>query len=219
MRSEPRLSIEICKKFGPTKLCILEYFIYRMFYNRKHKRNEHMGMFWVYETYNDLSDKLCIACRTLIRKIKELEDEDVLLSGSFNKYNRDNTKWYTIIDEWVLGEFGYQEQRVIDLIKDIPGVPITKTAGGIMIDYSVLPPEYQAVCSYCLVPPPVFDWASDNPKIKKDFFYKLDLYNQIMLSKDPDDKEFLEELSEQIYDFTIRFHKLLKQNKYRKRCK
>ena len=60
----------------------------------KHFRN---GRWWIYNTYEQWQDQFPFWCvRTIKAIIKKLEDMDLLISGNFNKFGYDRTKWYTI---------------------------------------------------------------------------------------------------------------------------
>lgn len=60
----------------------------------KHFRN---GRWWVYNTYDQWQEQFPYWClRTIKAIIKKLEDMDLLISGNFNKFGYDRTKWYTI---------------------------------------------------------------------------------------------------------------------------
>lgn len=60
----------------------------------KHYRN---GRWWIYNTYEQWQDQFPYWCiRTIKGIFKKLEDMDLLISGNFNKFGYDRTKWYTI---------------------------------------------------------------------------------------------------------------------------
>lgn len=57
----------------------------------------HNNRFWCFQTYEQWEQQfIWLTKKTIIRKIKKLEDLGIVISGNFNKLNLDKTKWYTI---------------------------------------------------------------------------------------------------------------------------
>ncbi len=84
---------KIAEIFGVTESIILQQMHYWLL------KSKHIikGTPWIYNSYEAWHSQINFLCkRTIIRAIKKLEDEGVVLSSNFNKSKMDKTKWYSI---------------------------------------------------------------------------------------------------------------------------
>lgn len=59
--------------------------------------NEKNGRRWVYKTYEEWHEEFPFWTPSVIRRIiTGLEKREILISGMFNQFQIDRTKWYTI---------------------------------------------------------------------------------------------------------------------------
>lgn len=57
----------------------------------------HNNRFWCFQTYEQWEQQfIWLTKKTIIRKIKKLEELGIVISDNFNQLNLDQTKWYTI---------------------------------------------------------------------------------------------------------------------------
>ena len=83
---------------GLNEAMLLQQIHYWLQQKIEDQRDIHNGRPWVYNSYEDLTNKFRFwSYNTIRRTIKSLEDKGVLLSSEdFNRYKQDRTKWYTI---------------------------------------------------------------------------------------------------------------------------
>ena len=79
---------------------------YWLDYARAHGEHEHDGYYWMYAKASKMQTVFPFWTANKIQKtLKKLEDNEVIISGSFNSSAWDRTKWYT------LPEFSTQLKR------------------------------------------------------------------------------------------------------------
>ena len=85
------------------------------------------GRKWVYNTYKQWQNQLSLWSEsTIIRAIKSLEEQGLIITGNFNRLKLDKTKWYTI---------NYEKLAEIESIGEL------STAHAEVSNYSVTEPE------------------------------------------------------------------------------
>lgn len=121
---EPPLQIlpSLAIKIGLNEAIVLQQIHYWI--SNQLNKNVVNGRRWVYNTYEDWNKQFPFWSKdTVIRTLKSLESNKLVISGSFNKAHWDRTKWYTIDYESLqsldIGQPGNNEY--IDVCKlDIP---------------------------------------------------------------------------------------------------
>jgi len=96
-------NVEVATKYSPEEAIILHNIAFWMEKNLANNVNIHEGRVWTFNSrkaFNIIfpyfsSDKIG-------RILRKLESRGVIVSGNFNNSSYNHTKWYTIIDEWVL---------------------------------------------------------------------------------------------------------------------
>ena len=67
------------------------------FRNKKKQQNLHDGYYWTYNTFGQWQDQFPFWCvRTLKTIFSKLENKKIIVSGNYNKFKFDRTKWYRI---------------------------------------------------------------------------------------------------------------------------
>ena len=85
----PKLAEEI----GLNEAIVLQ----QMHYWLNTSKHEHNGKKWIYNSYTSWHEQFKFwSERTIKRIIYNLEKQELLLTGNYNKYAFDRTKWYTI---------------------------------------------------------------------------------------------------------------------------
>lgn len=84
--------VVLARRIGLTEAIIFAQIDYWL----KRSKNKREGRTWVYNTYEAWAEQLPFCERTIRRAIYNLEDMGVLITGNFNTYKGNHTKWYTI---------------------------------------------------------------------------------------------------------------------------
>jgi len=72
-------------------------FLQQLHYWLEKSEHVHDGRWWVYNTFENWHKQLPFwSVRTIRRIVKKLEDQGLIITGNFNCYKIDRTKWYTI---------------------------------------------------------------------------------------------------------------------------
>lgn len=96
-------NIDIAQKYGIEEAIIIENLQYWILQNQANNTNFHDGYYWTFNS-SEAFAKLFpyMSAQKIKRILKKLEDKNVLKTGNYNKAKYDRTKWYAIIDEWVI---------------------------------------------------------------------------------------------------------------------
>jgi len=102
------------------KLGLYEAFVLQqVHYWLLQSKHEIEGRMWVYNTYEDWNKQLpFMSLSTVKRAILKLEKQGILISGCFNKFRIDKTKWYTINYD-LLDEMDLLTAEDVDLLYQI----------------------------------------------------------------------------------------------------
>ena len=103
-------NVEIAKQYGIEKAVILENFYFWIKKNQANKKNMHDGKAYTFNTASAFAELFpYIKERQIAQLLREMESEDdLLLSGQFNNYDR--TKSYTLTDK-ALEMFGEKVKK------------------------------------------------------------------------------------------------------------
>lgn len=103
-------NVEIAKQYGIEKAVILENFYFWIKKNQANKKNMHDGKAYTFNTASAFAELFpYIKERQIAKLLREMESEDdLLLSGQFNNYDR--TKSYTLTDK-ALEMFGEKVKK------------------------------------------------------------------------------------------------------------
>lgn len=96
---------ELAVRVGLNEAIVLQQIHYWLENKRKstkekdleHERTYQQGRFWTYDSYKDWQRQFPFwSVRTVERVFTSLEEKGILISGNFNQWKTDRTKWYTI---------------------------------------------------------------------------------------------------------------------------
>lgn len=89
-------SIIIASLIGDRKAMFLKEIAYWVRENGKHHRNVHFGVPWTYMSAEGYAEKFhCYNRKSIGRWLRQLEEDGLIISGSYNRMKADRTKWYT----------------------------------------------------------------------------------------------------------------------------
>jgi hypothetical protein len=96
--SQPLVVIpELAVRIGLNEAIILQQIHYWTEINRRAERNFKDGHHWTFNTYENWQKQFPFwAVDTIKRTITRLEKLELIISGHFNEYQRDRTKWYRV---------------------------------------------------------------------------------------------------------------------------
>lgn len=85
----------LAKELGATAALLLQQIHYWI--SNPMNKNIHNNRVWVYKTYDQWMEEISwVSYSTIKRSVNELEKRGLIITGCFNKFVRDRTKWYTI---------------------------------------------------------------------------------------------------------------------------
>ena len=91
--------VDIATKYGIAEAILLGYFYYWIVKNEISDINFYDGHYWTFSTIRELAKKHpYLSVPTIHRILRKLEDEDLILTGNYNKISYDKTKWYTLTE-------------------------------------------------------------------------------------------------------------------------
>ena len=88
---------KLAKRIGLHEAIILQQIHYWIKQNEKARRNYYEGAYWTFNTYREWQEQFPFWSESTVKRtINKLEKEGYLISGNFNKFKMDRTKWYRI---------------------------------------------------------------------------------------------------------------------------
>lgn len=97
---EYSFNIEHAKKYGVEEAIIIKNFQFWINKNKANNKNFHNNHYWTFNTATALSKLFKFWTENQIRRIlKSLIDQEVLITGNYNKSSYDRTTWYAFKDE------------------------------------------------------------------------------------------------------------------------
>lgn len=89
--------------YGVEKATILFNLRFWLDKNKANNRHYYDGYVWTYNSAKAFHDLFpYLSPQKIARLLRDLEEDGVILSGSYNKAGYDRTKWYTIVQEYKL---------------------------------------------------------------------------------------------------------------------
>lgn len=90
----------LARQIGLNEAIVLQQIHYWVKLNEKAGRNLKDGFFWTYNTHKDWQEQFpWWSIMTIRRTIKSLENQGLLVTGTFNKLRQDKTKWYRVNED------------------------------------------------------------------------------------------------------------------------
>lgn len=119
MSKEHHFNIEDASKYGIGEAVILYNIRYWLTKNKANRKHLHDGRVWTYNSYEAFAELFPYLTTKQIRtRLDSLEKNGILITGNYNTYKPDRTKWYSINEEAF---------AVIDTPSDQTGSPIAQT--------------------------------------------------------------------------------------------
>ena len=104
---QPQLAI----KYGVDEAIMLNHIMYWIASNQLNGRNYSIDRTWTYYTLEGFTEIFPYWSYSQIRRIiKSLINQDVIITGNYNKHRWDRTTWYALVDE----EHMLETNNVID---------------------------------------------------------------------------------------------------------
>lgn len=93
-------NIDHAIKYGTDNAIMIRFFQFWISTNLANRKNQFDGRTWTYNTQTALSELMPFWSVKQIRRIvKSLTDDEVLITGNYNKMKNDQTLWYAFKDE------------------------------------------------------------------------------------------------------------------------
>tara|TARA_R100001244_G_scaffold132321_1_gene108187 strand:+ start:2456 stop:3214 length:759 start_codon:yes stop_codon:yes gene_type:complete len=121
---EYSFNIEYAEKYGVAEAIVIKNFQYWIKKNKSNSKANHDGRTWTFNSVKAFEDLFPFwTVGQMNRILKSLVEQEVLLTGNYNKMKYDRTKWYAFSDEYsfvVLGSSISRKQKM-DLSEPING--------------------------------------------------------------------------------------------------
>lgn len=96
-------NVDIAKKYGVELAIILENMQWWISKNKANKKHFYEGRYWTYNSVKAFSELFPYwSVHQIGRYLRRLENEELIISGNFNKAGYDHTKWYSVNDNLIL---------------------------------------------------------------------------------------------------------------------
>lgn len=118
--------VDIATKYGIAEAILLGYFYHWIKVHEKNETNFYDERYWTYDSERTLVDKMpYIPKTTMHRLIKKLVDSGLLLTGNYNKFSYDKTKWFSLSDKAMMLFVGQEGCPKMDhhLVQNGPTIP------------------------------------------------------------------------------------------------
>lgn len=97
--TEHSFDIEVAQKYGIACAILIKHFSYWIAKNIANETNFFDGRYWTYNSIKAFEQLFPYMTSKQIRStLKKLEDENIIMSGNYNKSPYDRTKWYAFTD-------------------------------------------------------------------------------------------------------------------------
>ena len=91
--------VRVAKELGINSAVLLANMIYWIEKNEANETNYHEGKYWTYNSIKAYGEIFPYLSERQIRyALDKLEEENIVITGNFNKVGFDKTKWYTLSD-------------------------------------------------------------------------------------------------------------------------
>lgn len=92
--------VEIAEKYGVNAAIILENMRFWLAKNEANETNFHDGRCWTYNSIKAFETLFpYMSSSSISRTLKKLEEENLIITGNYNKVAYDRTKWYAFTDK------------------------------------------------------------------------------------------------------------------------
>ena len=113
-------NIKHAKQYGVEESIMLQNFVHWISLNKVNNKNFHNGRTWTFNSVNAFHKLYSFWTPKQIQRIlKSLVDQNVLMTGNYNKIKYDQTKWYALVNEdMFLKDIGFDENQ--DIPSNLP---------------------------------------------------------------------------------------------------
>lgn len=153
---EHSFNIEIATQYGILEAILLKYLFFWISKNEANNQHFYDGRYWTYNSVKAFGILFpYVSSKKIQYALKKLEEEEIIITGNYNKSNYDRTLWYAFTNK---GNSIMQNCK-IDLVKMENGngdfvkpIPDNKTQikDHIYIKEKFKPPTLEEVRDYCL---------------------------------------------------------------------
>ena len=106
-------------EYGLDKAILLQHIRFWIHQNEGKKSHTHDNKVWMFQSAADMAKHYPYWSRQKIsRLLREMEDDELIISGNFNKLGYDQTKWYTIQCSELNNRKLYNKQPIPDTKQD-----------------------------------------------------------------------------------------------------
>ena len=106
-------------EYGLDKAILLQHIRFWINQNEGKDTHEHNNKVWMFQSASDMAKHYPYWSRQKIsRLLREMEDDELIISGNFNKLGYDQTKWYTIQCSELNNRKLYNKQPIPDTKQD-----------------------------------------------------------------------------------------------------
>jgi hypothetical protein len=140
-------NVDLAVEVGLNQAIILQHLFYWHQVNEKNKNNIIEGRIWTYSSVAQINLIFpYLSVRQIAHTFKKLESEGFILTGNFNKFAFDNTKWYSLTDK-SLDLYASRNVKAIhetsnDNSRNVNAIPDNKTNSKIVVTAESKSSEY-----------------------------------------------------------------------------
>ena len=96
---EHSFNVEIAKQYGMAEAILLKHIWFWCLKNRERQKNFHNDTYWMYYSVKQFQETFCYLKSSKIRSaLSKLEQEGLIITGTFNPKPMDRTKWYAVTE-------------------------------------------------------------------------------------------------------------------------
>lgn len=91
--------VDIAAKYGFQCAVLINYLYFWIEKNRANEKHFHEGRYWTYNSVKAMTELFPYMSRnTIVRALSKLEEEGLIVTGTFNNIVYNRTKWYALTD-------------------------------------------------------------------------------------------------------------------------
>lgn len=99
MAEQHHFDIDLACKYGILEAILINHFQFWLKTNKANKKNYHEGRYWTFNSAKAFAELFPYVSERKIRNaLKHLQDENIIITGNFNKSSYDRTLWYAFTD-------------------------------------------------------------------------------------------------------------------------
>lgn len=177
-------------KYGVNEAIFLNNIRHWIRFNKEKKINSHEGRFWTYDTTKTYSEYFPFFTERQVKyTIAKLVESGILIRGCFNKLKYDQTRWYSVNEDWALDLENTKDDKVLykgrgsplqrtktSAVKDESGQPIPDNYSYNYSDsYSDISCDFEKSPDQAEIPTPEVEVENKSTRQAKEI---VDLWNK-----------------------------------------